>query len=29
MGMDIQEGAREVGQGRLLLEDTQLFLELH
>lgn len=29
MGTDIQHGAREVEQGRLLLEDTQLFLELH
>lgn len=29
MGMDIQEGDREVEQGRLLLEDTQLFLELY
>lgn len=29
MGMDIQQEAREVEQGRLLLEDTQLFLELH
>lgn len=29
MGTDIQQGAREGEQGRLLLEDTQLFLELH